>query len=267
MRRASGRVLSCLVSSCLVWSRFARRWNGWADRMSKRDQTRPNKTKRGAMRPDALRADDGKSALRIELSNYLRDSGSALSMAEAAALAVRGWIAADRAAAQCRTRADAAAGVRMADRCEPARGYLWKTLFLPEGTQLRMIHDGKTYCAAVVGNEIICNGVSVSPRGMTMMIAGEGRNAWRDVMIQLEGARIWQRARLLRNRLGATGVAQPPTPGYPAFARRPLPAADVVPAVPVASAEQRACGPDGIERRQPRHRRREDIHLDYCAFD
>ena len=77
------------------------------------------------MRPDALRADDGKSALRIELSNYLRDSGSALSMAEAAALAVRGWIAADRAAAQCRTRADAAAGVRMADRCEPARGYLW----------------------------------------------------------------------------------------------------------------------------------------------
>ncbi|UUZ54985.1 hypothetical protein LP419_03400 [Massilia sp. H-1] len=87
-------------------------------------------------------------------------------MAEAAGLAVRAWIAADRAGSE--ERAGSGDGSLPA-----ARGYLWKTVFLPHATVLRMLHEGQSHLAEVVGDHIIHRGVSVSPRGMTLAIAGE----------------------------------------------------------------------------------------------
>ncbi len=62
-----------------------------------------------------------------------------------------------------------------------SRGYQWKSLFLPHGTELRMTSSRQSGYARVVGDRIMYEGRSVSPRGLTLAIAGEGRNAWRDL--------------------------------------------------------------------------------------
>ena len=77
---------------------------------------------------------------------------------------------------------------------EPCRGYRWKTLFLPDSTELRMETIGSTYYARVAGDQIIFNGRSVSPRGMTVAVAGDGRNAWRDLWLKPPGERYWKQA-------------------------------------------------------------------------
>lgn len=74
------------------------------------------------MSPDARQADQYRTPLRRELADYLSVSGSRLSMAEAAGLAVRAWIAADRAGSE--ERAGSGDGSLPA-----ARGYLWKQCF------------------------------------------------------------------------------------------------------------------------------------------
>ena len=58
----------------------------------------------------------------------------------------------------------------------PTRGYQWKALFLPEGTELRMTSCDVARYARVEGEHIVFEGRNVSPRGMTLAIAGEGRN-------------------------------------------------------------------------------------------
>ena len=113
--------------------------------------------------------------LLAELTMHLGKTGSKLSPAEAAAVAIRTWIN-----AQQRPPAEA-------NEPGATRGYQWKTLFLPEGTELRMSTMGSTHHARVVGDDIVYKGRKVSPRGMTLAIAGEGRNAWRDVYIKFPG--------------------------------------------------------------------------------
>lgn len=117
------------------------------------------------------------------LEDYLRQSRNPLSPAEALDRAVRQWIAQDRAAAT------------------PVRGYQWKTLFLPETSHLRMSYLGESYYAKVVGEEIIFRGHAVSPRAMTIEIASDGRNAWRDLWVRLPAEKNWANAARLRSRI------------------------------------------------------------------
>ena len=51
------------------------------------------------------------------------------------------------------------------------RGYQWKSLFLPEGTQLRSWSYGEHNYALVVGDQIIHNGKSVSPNQFAQSFA------------------------------------------------------------------------------------------------
>jgi hypothetical protein len=128
------------------------------------------------------------------LEDHLRQSRSPLSLAEALDRAVRQWVEQDRAAAT------------------PVRGYQWKSLFLPETSHLRMSYGGESYYAQVVGEEIIFRGHAVSPRQMTIEIAGDGRNAWRDFWIRMPGEKSWANAALLRARIEnktATHAASP----------------------------------------------------------
>jgi hypothetical protein len=78
------------------------------------------------------------------------------------------------------------------------RGYQWKELFLPDGTELRMHCDDQVHHARVVGDTIVHQGRCVSPRQFTLAIAGDGRNAWRDLSLRLPGATQFRPARLLR---------------------------------------------------------------------
>jgi hypothetical protein len=114
------------------------------------------------------------------LRDFLYRSRSTWSPQEAMASAITEWIARQRTP-------------------EPSmRGYQWKQLFLPDGTDVRMICDGKTHYAKVAGDKLIFRQRPTSPRGMTLAIAGDGRNAWRDLSLLLPGERYWINAARLR---------------------------------------------------------------------
>lgn len=130
-------------------------------------------------------------AAYTELESFLRKNGCTLSPAEAIIIAIRDWMEKTRAAAA------------------PVRGYQWKQLFIPETSRLRMSYNGMAYYAEVVEEEIIFRGEAVSPRQMAVQIAGDGRNAWRDLWILLPGEKNWASAARLRNQLQQRAAKQP----------------------------------------------------------
>lgn len=74
------------------------------------------------------------------------------------------------------------------------RGYQWKQLFLPEGTEIRMQYKGVYSYAKVEGDVITYKGQSVSPASLANTIAGSNRNAWRDLWIKRPDDREWRLA-------------------------------------------------------------------------
>ena len=75
------------------------------------------------------------AALR-HLAIFLKESGSTLTVEQAATSAINQWIAAAR-------------GTPANINLPPMRGYQWKSLFLPEGTDLRMFIDRQFHYARV----------------------------------------------------------------------------------------------------------------------
>lgn len=139
----------------------------------------------------------------VALSSHLRDTGSEHSLLGAASLAIRAWIVADSAPTGAKgsrpgPAAAAAAAPALATTHCAARGYQWKELFLPDGTDMRMHFEGETYHARVIGDAIVHEGRTVSPRQLTIAIAGDGRNAWRDLSVRLPGEPHFRPACLLR---------------------------------------------------------------------
>ncbi|MFC0169308.1 hypothetical protein ACFFKC_14580 [Pseudoduganella danionis] len=61
-----------------------------------------------------------------------------------------------------------------------------------------MSHKGRHYYARVHGDQLIYNQHAVSPRAMVLSIAGEGRNAWRDLWLHLPQEGNWINAARLR---------------------------------------------------------------------
>lgn len=74
------------------------------------------------------------------------------------------------------------------------RGFQWKSLFLPEGTQIRMQYKGSYSYAKVEGDEVIFNGKAISPASLANTIARGSRNAWRDLWIKRPGDKEWKLA-------------------------------------------------------------------------
>jgi hypothetical protein len=71
------------------------------------------------------------------------------------------------------------------------RGYQWKNLFLPDGTQIRMPYKGTFHYAKVEGDQIIYQGTSISPASLANKIASSSRNAWRDLWIKRPEDKEW----------------------------------------------------------------------------
>ncbi|MRW91312.1 hypothetical protein GJ699_15070 [Duganella sp. FT80W] len=114
------------------------------------------------------------------LRQFLSRSRSTLSPQEVVKIAIDEWIERQR-------------------KAEPStRGYQWKELFLPEGTEIRMTSDGKSHYAKVANDKIIFRQRPTTPRGITLAVAGDGRNAWRDLWLLLPGERNWINAARLR---------------------------------------------------------------------
>ncbi|WP_229262385.1 hypothetical protein [Duganella guangzhouensis] len=166
----------------------------------------------------------------------MRESGSTLSPSEALIKAVQQWIA--------KGRADAI----------PARGYQWKQLFLPEGSRLRMRNNDSWYTASIINDDLVYNGDAVSPNQMAKQVAGDGRNAWRDLWILLPGQRNWINAARLRAQLVRDAKKIPPTPAEAmTIAAKAMSDALSTALTLVAHANQQA--QNTLERRLPKYRR------------
>jgi hypothetical protein len=143
----------------------------------------------------------------LALMDRLRETGSPADPAEAVDAAIRHWLATSASVAPA----------------EP-RGYQWKTLFLPEGTWLRMAYRNDHEYAIVEGDHIMYKGRAVSPNQFASAYADSVRNAWQDISIRMPGEKNWKRANLRRRELASAAAdalpcsaASPPaTPAAPA---------------------------------------------------
>jgi hypothetical protein len=80
------------------------------------------------------------------------------------------------------------------------KGYQWKSVFLPDGTLLRTVFDGKNHHCLVEGDQILFNGEPVSPSGFVNAVGGIRRNAWRCTWVLLPETKEWKLADSLRTR-------------------------------------------------------------------
>lgn len=146
------------------------------------------------------------------------------------------------------------------------RGYFWKKLFLPDGARLRVSNHLTTRYAAVVGDDLVCESMTISPNQLAQMTLGSARNAWEVVYIQMPGQREWKLALRLRHameadeRRAAYRCAKPtPAPAAaPQRASPPSPPSRTLPAGALLAPQLR---PDNEERRKA-YRRAEDLLLD-----
>ena len=184
-------------------------------------------------------------AAELQLEEFLRKSGSTLSLTEALVAAVKLWIEREKASAQ------------------PSRGYQWKMLFLPEGTRVRMQYEEDWHSAEVVGDDLMYRGRPVSPHQLTQAVAGDGRNAWRDLWIRFPGEKNWACAAQLRARLQKRAAATPPTPAE-AMANAAKTMSNALNAALVLIEHVDLQSRNTLERRLPKNRREydelEDIH-------
>ncbi|MEV4779123.1 hypothetical protein [Burkholderia sp. LMU1-1-1.1] len=184
-------------------------------------------------------------ATELQLEEFLRKSGSALSLTEALVAAVKLWIEREKANAQ------------------PLRGYQWKILFLPEGTRVRMQYEEDWHSAEVLGDELMYRGRPVSPHQLTQAVAGDVRNAWRDLWIRFPGEKNWACAAQLRARLQKRAATTPPTPAE-AMAKAAQTMSNALNAALVLIEHVDLQCRNTLERRLPKSRREydelEDIH-------
>jgi hypothetical protein len=190
--------------------------------------------------------------LLLELSNHLRLSESNYSFSEAMAAAIHGWIAADQ---QQRPQA-----------VPHSRGYQWKSLFLPDSTELRMTCAEANFYGHVTGDDIIFEGRSVSPRGMTLAIAGDGRNAWRDLWIKLPGERTWKTALCCRRDVERAAAKPLPSP-LDTMTAAAAAMSDALKSALALVDHSNALTARKYERRRNQSRRESDVLGEDCSFD
>lgn len=188
------------------------------------------------------------AAANAELNEFLRTSGSTLTSTEAIVRALQHWMTAQREIAA------------------PLRGYQWKCLFLPDQTKLRMHVGVSWHYADVVGDELVYQGHAVSPRQLTIAIAGDGRNAWRDLWVRRPGEKNWTIASVLRRQL----EHHAPSPQISPMEAVRAAASSMSDALQAAltlieHANQQAL--QKVERRLPRHRRQDDFMIDEYKAD
>lgn len=79
-------------------------------------------------------------------------------------------------------------------------GYQWKEIFLPTGTLLRTIYNGKNHRCEVQDDGIKFNEAFVSPSGFANAVGGVRRNAWKVIWILFPHSTTWKLAETLRRK-------------------------------------------------------------------
>ena len=121
----------------------------------------------------------------IELIDFLRGKGDLRDPVQAVADAIDYWM----------MNADFKPELL---RQAAGRGYQWKGLFLPDGTELRMQYKGEYHYAQVDGDQLLYQGKPTTPASLANTVAGSSRNAWRDLWIKRPADAEWYLADVLR---------------------------------------------------------------------
>jgi hypothetical protein len=79
-------------------------------------------------------------------------------------------------------------------------GYQWKHLFLPNGTLLRTIFNGRNFHCLVEDDHVRYNGEIISPSGFANAVGGVRRNAWKVIWILFPNSSVWKLAGTLRTK-------------------------------------------------------------------
>jgi len=142
-----------------------------------------NEAKRGkTMRNEAICVEVS-SRLYLDLITQLSKSGDMRTPRDIVNIAVRTWL--------------------VAHLNRPSgRGYQWKELFLPAGTELRLRYQRICYYAVIEGDELVYAGENMSPRDWAFVVTGSARNPWRDVWVRRTVGEGWIRACKLRQQNG-----------------------------------------------------------------
>lgn len=123
------------------------------------------------------------SGLFLELAKYLQEFGDERDPAEIVEAALNSWLSV--------ARGESPEVI--------VRGFQWKQLFLPEGTELKMNYRGTHAFAKVVGDAVVYGGRSTTPNRFVAEVAGTARNAWEVLWLRLPGQRYWKNAMFIRN--------------------------------------------------------------------
>lgn len=129
-----------------------------------------------------------------------------------------------------------------------------------------MHYNDRWFYADVVADQLIYNGRALSPRQLTIEIAGDGRNAWRDLWIRRPGEHHWAPAARLRDELDQHAATEPPSPMQAMqVAAHSMSQALQSALALVDHAKHEAM--QMTERRIPKHRRHADYELDDYKAD
>lgn len=85
-------------------------------------------------------------------------------------------------------------------------GYQWKHVFLPNGTLLRTIFNGKNYHCQVEEDSLRYNGQLTSPSRFVNAVGGIRRNAWKTVWVLFPNTSAWKLAGSLRRKKNRPGA-------------------------------------------------------------
>lgn len=118
----------------------------------------------------------------MALCEHKSKTGTSQLVEEMAAEAVRDWLAAQEQR------------VRRAHAPAAMAGYQWKDVFLPHGTVLRAVMEGRSVHATVEGDTIVFNGQAVSPSRFVNTDGRTVRNAWTVVWLLFPQQSTWRRA-------------------------------------------------------------------------
>ena len=151
----------------------------------------------------------------LALLQFIEHAGAPLTPGDIADEAILGWLDSRRAEAG-RTALPV------------LRGYQWKSLFLPEGTRLRVWCRSEHGDAEVIGDRLMFKGQSVSPNQFVAACSDTVRNAWVEINVLMPGEKSWKLASVRRREIAAAAKLAgahnipPPTPlAAPAPAGRP----------------------------------------------
>ena len=91
---------------------------------------------------------------------------------------------------------------------DPGRGYQWGTVFLPNGTQVRMTYGGQDSYAEIRHGGLFFGEERMSPSQFARRVANNtNRNAWRDLYMKFPGEKWWKLGDSLRRPVTAASLS------------------------------------------------------------